>query len=132
VKLVNKIEEDYVPPSYVAFSGTAHSLGSTSSNEAFVFSTELLRGIPIPVLDESQPAVNIQLRTHDNKKIKLRVNANIVISSLAALILKETNSQSKSIRFTLSAGFPPKDVTDPTATVSEAGLAGAAVTMKAV
>ena len=43
---------------------------------------------------------------------------------------RETNNQGKTIRFTLSAGFPPKDVTDPTLTVTEAGFAGAAINMK--
>lgn len=33
-------------------------------------------------------------------------------------------------RFTLSAGFPPKDVADSGATVAEAGLLGAAITQK--
>jgi hypothetical protein len=62
-----------------------------------------------------------------------RVNANTPVSEFAALILRETNNQSNSsLRFTLNAGFPPKDVNDPTITVSEAGFAGAAVTMKNV
>lgn len=34
--------------------------------------------------------------------------------------------------FTLSAGFPPKDVLDAAATVADAGLLGAAVTQKAI
>jgi hypothetical protein len=32
--------------------------------------------------------------------------------------------------FTLNAGFPPKDVTDPDATLADAGLVGSSVTMK--
>lgn len=72
VKLTSKIEEDYVPPAYVAYSGVAQTIGASVSNEAFVFSTELLRGLTVPVLEESQPAINIQLRTHDNKRLKLR------------------------------------------------------------
>ncbi len=88
VKLVSKIEEDYVPPAYVAYSGPAQTIGGVSSSEAFVFSNDLLRGIAVPVIDASQPAINIQLRTHDNKRIKLRVNGHITVSALAALILK--------------------------------------------
>jgi hypothetical protein len=72
VKLNNKIEEDYVAPAYIAFSGAANTLRSESSSEAFVFSTELLSGVPVPVLNESQPTINIQLKTSDNKKLKLR------------------------------------------------------------
>jgi hypothetical protein len=74
VKLNNKIEEDYVAPAYIAFSGAANTLRaeSSSSNEAFVFSTDILNGVPVPVLNVSQPTINIQLKTSDNKKLKLR------------------------------------------------------------
>lgn len=34
------------------------------------------------------------------------------------------------VRFTLSAGFPPKDVTDSSANIKDAGLLGAAITQK--
>lgn len=34
--------------------------------------------------------------------------------------------------FTLSAGFPPKDLDDPTKTIQEAGLVSASITHKIV
>ncbi len=46
---------------------------------------------------------------------------------LAAMVRRDANITST---FALSAGFPPKDLTDGNATIQEAGLNGAAVTVK--
>lgn len=56
--------------------------------------------------------------------------SSLLLSSALLSFSREIGGQGKAIRFILSAGFPPKDILDPTITVSEAGFAGAAITMK--
>jgi ribosomal protein L18 len=76
--------------------------------------------------------VNVMVRTHDNKRLKIRISGNATVNQFAAQVLREGGNSDRSLRFTLSAGFPPKELTDGNATVSSAGLAGASVTMKKI
>ena len=68
------------------------------------------------------------MRTIDGKKLKLKINLSITVSQFAALVA--SNSVETASPFSLSAGYPPKDLTDGDATVEAAGLKGAAITQK--
>ncbi len=70
----------------------------------------------------------MQVKTTDGKKLKLKVNTSITVAQLASLVAA-ANPGSRA-PFALSAGFPPRDLVDGTATVEAAGLKGAAVTQK--
>ena len=76
--LIDKRSEDYVappPPAYIAFSGTASTLGSGTTpagSGAFQFTSEILADVEIPPVDESQPTTTLQVKTIQGKKIKIR------------------------------------------------------------
>ncbi len=78
VKLADKRGEDYVPPpppAYVAFGGPAATIGSASApSTGAIFSTDAVRSVNIAGVSGASASngVNMQLRTHDNKKLKLR------------------------------------------------------------
>jgi UBX domain-containing protein 1 len=133
VSLVDKRSEDYVPPpppAYVAFSGTGSSLGVTANESAIIFTPDLLQSITIPILNESEPVATIQVRAHNGKRLKIRINASRSVLELAAIVQQETGNTTTN--FTLSAGFPPQDLQNPNSTISDAKLSGAVVTQKAL
>ncbi len=59
-----------------------------------------------------------------------RINQNRSVLQLAAVIARD--GATGDLSFALSAGFPPKDLTDFAATIAEAGLLGAVVSVKKV
>ena len=112
-------------PAYTAFSsGTALGSSSPSSASGAFVPSSLP---PAPILDDSAPSTTIQVRTSDGKKLRLKVNTSITVAQLAALVVENTGSD---MTFALSAGFPPKELSDAQATIETAGLIGAAVTQK--
>ena len=131
VALDDKRGEDYVPPpppAYVAFSSGTALGSSSSSSEAWVANADILSTVSENdwKLDESQPNSTLQVRTLDGKRLKIRLNNHATVLHLAAAI----RSQGVSETFILNAGYPPKDVNDPTLSLTNAGLVGAAVTLK--
>ena len=76
--LNDKRSEDYVPPpapAYIAFSGTAATLGGSASaagSGAAVFTEEMLSGVQVPAVDESAPVTTLQIKTVQGKKIKIK------------------------------------------------------------
>jgi hypothetical protein len=130
VSLSDKRDVDYVPPPYIAFSGTVNVLSSSaSSSSSAIFTPSSLALTPAFSTDEGE-MVNIQVRTFDHKRLRVRMPASATVAQLAAHIVREGQFQDAALRFVLNAGFPPHDLTDETATVSAAGLSGASVTMK--
>jgi hypothetical protein len=63
--------------------------------------------------------------------VLIRVSGTASVDQLAAVIVQEANLPTGS-RFTLSAGFPPKELDGGASTVNENNLAGAAITLKLV
>lgn len=68
-----------------------------------------------------------QTRTSAGKRLRLRVNAQFTVRQLAALILAQNPGAT---RFTLGVGFPPVDLQNSAATVSDAVPANDLVTQK--
>eukprot|EP00598_Pedospumella_elongata_P002622 CAMPEP_0184968278 /NCGR_PEP_ID=MMETSP1098-20130426/1377_1 /TAXON_ID=89044 /ORGANISM="Spumella elongata, Strain CCAP 955/1" /LENGTH=273 /DNA_ID=CAMNT_0027489861 /DNA_START=53 /DNA_END=874 /DNA_ORIENTATION=+ len=137
VHLVDKRSEDFVappPPAYIAFSGQGATLGAGGGaagggTGAFAFTEAELGDVTVPPVDEAAPTTTLQIKTIQGKKIKIRINQSASVLQLAAAIVREGGVATS---FALSAGFPPKDVTDGAASVAEAGLLGAAITQKAL
>jgi len=133
VNLSDKRGEDFTPPAppaYVAFSGEVHTLGGNDNveiNESSIFNFSTVSDTT-PTIDESKPTTTIQVRLNNGKKIRIKLNYTSTIADLLALIKVQQGSSSSN--FTLSAGFPPKDIVGTTSTIEEAGLIGAAVTQK--
>lgn len=132
VNLEDKRSEDYKPPTpppYVAFSGSGNSLGSIVRGDAFIFRSSNLLSVSTAI-DESQPTTTVQVRTANGKRLRIRINTTMTVLQLAAITLRESGAEGSDVSFTLSAGFPPKDLSDALATVADAGLQNAAVTQK--
>jgi UBX domain-containing protein 1 len=129
VSLADKRGETYEAPAYVAFSGGATLGGSTSeaSTDA-VFSDD---GTEAPTLDDKEPSTIVQVKAADGKKMRLKLNTSITVRQLAAAI-RAQQAGSGPASFTLSAGFPPKDLTDAGVSLKDAGLTGAAIVQKSV
>lgn len=87
----------------------------------------MLSDVDIPLIDDSEPTTTVQVRCHDGKKIKIKINQKATVFQLAALILKETTPNKS---FVLSSGFPPVDLVDGSISIKDAGLVGAAVIQK--
>lgn len=128
VHLVDKREEDYVPPAYVAFSGGS-SLGSVRSDGALLFQPSSLRSVPLESAETGDSLTNVQVRTSTGQRLKIRISTSASLQQLAALVLRDLRTEQA---FTLSAGFPPKEFTETemTQTVAEAKLQNAVVTLK--
>lgn len=144
VKLADKRAETFTPPpppAYVAFSG-GHSLGSAKADKAEggdadgaeregVFTAAQLEEEVAPELIEDEPFTTMQVKTASGKKLRVKANLNITVLQLAALIREQQGAECPE-SFTLSAGFPPKDLTDPKAKIGDAGLKGASLSQKGV
>jgi len=125
ISLADKRGETYKAPAYTAFSsGTA--LGSSSSSAAA--GSFVPGSLPAaPFFSDGSPSTTIQVRTNTGKKLRLKVNTSITVAELAALVAADTGGTEA---FSLSAGFPPKDLLDAAASIEAAGLMGAAVTQR--
>ena len=134
VSVEDKRSEDYKPPTpppYVAFSGSGNSLGTVVRGDAFIFrSSNLTTVLSTVAIDESAPVTTVQVRTATGKRLRVRVNQQMTVLQLAALIVRESGAEGSDVSFTLSAGFPPQDLSNALATVAEAGLLNAMVTQK--
>eukprot|EP01039_Chlorochromonas_danica_P005690 gene5690-6274_t len=123
VRLLDKRGEDYVAP-FVAFGGAGATLGRSTSGGA-IFSPATLVNVSPPA--SAGEETTVQVRTLDGKRLKLRVSTQATVLQLAALIQSQASGGHS---FVLSAGYPPADLSDPSQTLVEAGLLGAAVTQK--
>lgn len=129
-QLIDKKHEEYKEPEkpkVVAFSGSGHTLGSTSSSS----STSSAPAVPAAKtpfhFDPDQPSITVQVRFADGTRGTAKLNTTHKIIDLRSWIesTKPTTSP-----YDLLAGFPPKPLTNLEQTVQEAGLSGAAVTQK--
>ena len=77
-------------------------------------------------MNENEPTTTIQIKLANGKREKVILNLTHTVADLQAKVssFQATNGRS----FTLSAGFPPKILTNASQTIEEAGLKNAAVT----
>ena len=84
---------------------------------------------PLPVVDESAPTTEVQVRVSGSPPQRLKLNRAHTIADLKALLEKALEAAAVAPRaYVLSAGFPPKPLVDEAATLEAAGLLSAAVT----
>lgn len=124
VSIVNKATEEYVPPAYVAYSGSGHSIGAAAAQDGAVVEST---GVDLPVVDDSKPKTTIAVRLHTGKRMRASLNHSHTLRHLQALIQAEGAGE---IPYILMAGFPPSQITNFDQTVEEAGLCGSQVTQK--
>lgn len=125
VSLEDKRSEAYVPPRYVAFSGEGMSVDRVSSQPIQPVNTSLSE----PNVDPTQPTTNIQIRFHNGQRKSLTVNRTMRVSELYEYVMLAAPVDGS---FSLVAGFPPKPVDNPSATISEAGLENSQVIQRIV
>ena len=82
-----------------------------------------------PAVDESKPKTQIQFRFHNGQRAALDVNHSHTVADLHAYITFVAPVEGS---YQLVAGFPPKPLNDPNATIEAAGLIKASITQKLV
>ena len=110
------------PPKYVAYSGEGQSLGGTAGTGGAV-NKDATDGKP--VVDESAPKTNIQIRFHNGERASLTVNMTHTVSDIHAYVMAVAPVDGE---YQLITGFPPKPLTDASKTIEAAGLKNAAIT----
>jgi UBX domain-containing protein 1 len=130
VGLIDKRKEEYVEE-FRSFMGEGNSMqpAATAAPVAGIFDPATLPETPpaAPAAGSSD-ATSIQIRLLSGARQVVRISLSSTVADLAAHV----RSPSDTSRFQLIAGFPPKPLQDPTATILDAGLKGAQVTMKKV
>ena len=83
-------------------------------------------GMAPPVLPAGAPSTAIQIKLANGQKLVVKLAPTHTVGDLQRVAAGAHATGGKA--FVLKAGFPPKDLTDPSATIQAAGLSGAAVT----
>ena len=145
---MDKRGEDFrppTPPRYTAFAGEGQTMGyvylfisqslgpfiipifySSTTTAAVVSSSGV--GSVRPVVDASQPTTTIQIRLHNGKRLREKLNLSHTIQDIQTIIHLET--QADATPYALLAGYPPQPLTDMSLTLEAAKLQGAAITQK--
>jgi len=126
VKILDKRGEEWVPPAVRIFKGASHSLGGASAPSATSAIVKDSDAAPAPPCDEAAPHTTVQLRLADGKRVPLKINLSRTVRDIQRVAAAAHATGGKA--FILKAGFPPKTLENPSATVEEAALQGAAIT----
>ncbi|CAN6239752.1 unnamed protein product [Urochloa humidicola] len=126
--------EDYREPirPRSAFQGVGRTLGGGSTDET----SAPAPAAPTPaasrstsfVVDDSQPFTSIQLRLADGTRMVARFNMHHTVGDIRSFI--DASRPGAARPYQLQTGFPPKQLTDPTQTVEQAGLANSVIMQK--
>ena len=133
VGLEDRRQREYVPPpppKYISFSGAGTSLGGGGASAAAASvggEVNLASSDGKPKVDESKPKTQLQFRLHNGQRASLEVNHTHTVSDLHAYLMSVAPVDGE---YKLMAGFPPKALEDPSATIESAGLLRAAITQK--
>ncbi|CAM9460603.1 unnamed protein product [Ectocarpus sp. 8 AP-2014] len=128
VKLVDKQNEDYVAPPYVAFGGDGQTMGaSTVAEGAVMTATGAPEASEAPEVDASQPSTTLQIRLHDGRRVRAQLNMHHTVRHIQAIIAREGAGGGS---YMLMAGYPPAPLSDSSQTLEQAGLKGASITQK--
>ena len=132
VGLIDKRSEEYVEE-FRSFMGEGNSMQPAAATApagagAGIFDPTTLPETPPAAPGSSDPTTSIQIRLLSGARQVVRIALTSTVADLAAHVRSEADGS----RFQLIAGFPPKPLQNPAATIQEAGLKGAQVTMKKV
>ncbi|KAJ1455609.1 hypothetical protein M885DRAFT_519624 [Pelagophyceae sp. CCMP2097] len=117
--------EDPAPAEPASFGGAGHRLdgGAASDDKAESPALAVDEG-PAPIVDATQPQTTLSVKLLDGKRVKVVLNLTHTVAHLRAHLCESGHANEP---YTLLAGFPPKPLEDPLATVEAAKLAGAAL-----
>ena len=82
-----------------------------------------------PVVDESAPKTQIQIRFHNGERASLTLNMTHTVADIHNFVMSAAPVEGE---YQLVSGFPPKPLTDTSKTVEQAGLKNAAITQKII
>jgi len=128
-------EEEFVKPKVKAkpFQGAGNVLGSIAPSVAAPEANPSLDPAAAEKaaqqkvnLNESNPVANIQVRLADGSRLIVKLNHNHTVADLRSYI-NVARPQYNGVGYNLLTTFPNKEITDDSATISSAGLVGAAV-----
>lgn len=133
INVIDKQSEEYVappPPAYVPFSN-GNKLGVAESSSGATVTPSLVSTLPpsAEAVNEAQPVTTLQVRTLTGQRLKIRLNHSATVLQLVIAVNSQFNTMQS---YVLSAGYPPRDLTDFGQTLEAAGLLNAAVTMRPV
>lgn len=134
VNIVDKKDEDYVAPKpqkpkFQAFKGNAHSMVSVldaDAKEDMDASFDTVKAERVQ-FDAKSPNTRIQIILIGGKKEAVKVNLSTTVLQIYGHVKAVSGYDGK---FSLMAGFPPKHLKDPTATVESEKLQGSRVQQK--
>ncbi|XP_042479240.1 plant UBX domain-containing protein 4-like [Macadamia integrifolia] len=117
---------------HLPFQGVGRTLGSSTSTAAPGPSPPV-NSAPPPsmglVVDENLPSTSIQLRLADGTRMVTRFNHHHTISDIRAFIDSSRPGGAGTYQLQ-TVGFPPKQLTNVTQTIEQAGLANSVVIQK--
>ncbi|XP_072974556.1 plant UBX domain-containing protein 4 [Typha angustifolia] len=118
------------------FQGVGRTLGSGSSSDTPVTESAPAAAVPSAAsssiglsIDDSLPLTSIQLRLADGTRMVARFNTHHTVSDIRAFIDASRPGAGRTYRLQ-TVGFPPKQLTDMTKTIEEAGLANSVIVQK--
>ncbi|KAL0025359.1 hypothetical protein WJX79_011059 [Trebouxia sp. C0005] len=119
-------------PKYTAFSGSGQTLAGPSRGASSSTSTTTpasSSSTPWAGVNESEPATSIQLRLADGSRMVARFNLTHTVADIRQFIKASQPDMQQGYDLQM-AGFPPKQLTDDSASIKAAGLEGAVVIQK--
>ncbi|XP_010244155.1 PREDICTED: plant UBX domain-containing protein 4 [Nelumbo nucifera] len=133
VNLIRREEKCPEPEKrHVPFQGVGRTLGSSSTSPA-VSEPTVAASAPSPfmglVVDETLPSTSIQLRLADGTRMVARFNYHHTINDIRAFIDASRPGGARTYQLQ-TVGFPPKQLTDVTQTIEQAGLASSVIIQK--
>jgi len=120
-----------------AFSGTGHTLGGISpavSNDPPPVTVEDSHSLEVKAQDElkvddGQAVATVQIRLHDGKTMKVKLNHSHTIASLRRFVTT-ARPDLAGRSFSLRTSFPSKELDSEDLNIKDAGLIGAAVLLR--
>jgi UBX domain-containing protein 1 len=129
VAVHDKRGEDYKAPSAAGapkgpekFTGEGQSLSGASSSSGVVVTAD--KGSV--EVQEGKPKTKVQIRFHDGSRKAQEFNEDHTVGDLRNFCSQCAGGKA----MTIMGGFPPKPLTDDSATLKDAGICGAAVTAR--
>jgi len=128
-------EEEFVKPKASArpFQGSGNVLGSIAPAVAAPTASPTLdpaqaeKGAQAKAgLDAAKPVASIQVRLADGSRLIVKLNHTHTVADLR-MYINIARPQYEAVQYSLLTTFPNKELTEDTATISSAGLVGAAV-----
>ncbi|XP_028393556.1 NSFL1 cofactor p47-like [Dendronephthya gigantea] len=133
VNMVDKRNEEYVKPKETmkAFTGAGHMLGSPTPKvvTSRVAPQQSSDSSQTPMIDDSQPVTNLQIRLADGTRLVAKFNHSNTISDIRNFV-NASRPHAAGRDYVLMTTFPNKELTDETLTLAEAKLLNAVVVQK--